>query len=76
MKKRNITKIEIALEEHEARMVMHCLDYCHHRLTKHKAKGLKDLVRLTRVDKLRKELLMVFNPPTPQATPQSRSSLT
>lgn len=69
MEKRTIEKIEIALEEHEARMVMHCLDYCSHRLkTETKMKGLKKLVSETQVNNLRKSLQEIFNPAPPSHT--------
>jgi len=47
-------KIEYVLEPEEARMIKTCLDYCSHRLRKHKECGIHETVDLKDVDKLRK----------------------
>lgn len=48
---------EFLLNSTEMKIVRHCLDYCYHRLQKHPECGLKDVVTVSQVDRLRKELI-------------------
>lgn len=57
MRKRTIETTEFTMEEHEARIVLTCLDYCAHRLSTEESTGLhKAKVRQGQVDKMREQL--------------------
>lgn len=60
MEKRTVNKIEIVLEEHEARIVMHCLNYTAGRLKKGKASGIKQFIRPAKIDSMREMLREIF----------------
>jgi len=56
MEKIKLTKIHYIVEPHEVRIIKRLLDYAWHRLEKHHNSGLKGLIKLEDVEKLRKEI--------------------
>mgnify|MGYP001566255513 CR=1 FL=1 len=63
IKKQHNIDIFETLEEYEPRIVLECLNYSWHRMQKHGDFVLNKMVRKQQVDKLRRELIAVFNPP-------------
>ena len=57
MRIRKETITNYILNEQEGHIVRHCLEYCLHRLTKHKETGLERIVKKDTV----KEILEDFN---------------
>lgn len=55
MIKKIIQQVEYTLENKDIKIVRNCLDYCYHRLKKHKC-GISGMVNLTELNKLREEL--------------------
>ena len=49
-------QIEFVLEEKDIHTVKACLNYCYHRLLKHEDTGISHLVKLSEIDRLRKEI--------------------
>jgi len=43
MERREVLKSEYVFDEGEAKLVMHCLDYCGHRIREHGKKWIGDL---------------------------------
>lgn len=58
--KQTTTK-EFVLSEKEAKIVKKCLDYCWHRLSKHKKCGINGVVKVEDVALLRKEFSLNHN---------------
>jgi len=56
MKKEEIQTYEIVLTPDEAKIVVHALDYCHHRLTTEVECGITGILEPERVQKMRKDL--------------------
>ncbi len=46
---------EFIIDERDARIIIECLNYCAHRLTKHGKCGIRGMVSLDKINKLRKE---------------------
>jgi len=52
---RKITKHEVAFDEEELKVIMNCLDYCYHRITKH-GKFLNSQKSCDSINNLRKDI--------------------
>ena len=48
---------DFTFDREEAKILLHCLDYSYHRITKH-SKGIADPKK---VDKIREEIRMIFD---------------
>lgn len=61
MKKKFILKKMLVLEDKDIHTIAQCLNYAYHRLTKHHSSGIKGVVELNEVNRLRRELGIKLN---------------
>jgi len=51
----------LVLEDKDIHTIAQCLNYAYHRLTKHHSSGIKGVVELNEVNRLRRELGIKLN---------------